>query len=105
MATDPTFDAKDVKVTTLLKSLNNEQTKSFTINEAGLARAKFIMEAPISAKEGTPCLCTEYIYMAPDNNQVKAMQERIYKWKAAWDGEFTFDPTADYDSDASGSLP
>lgn len=66
-------------------------------------RVKFVFTAYIDADEGTPCSVTEYVYSQTANGVVIGRQERQYAWKAAWDSDFVFDPTADYDPDGDGN--
>ncbi len=87
----------------LLDSLQRGQTKQHVIVDIAL-RPVFIFEAPINAKEGAACLVTELVYVNADSSVVKDRQERVYTWKDAWDGDFTFDPSANYDPDGDGSL-
>lgn len=99
-----TKDNDDVRSRTeIITSLQNEQTKQHVVFD-GDGRAKFLFEATATAIEGSPCLCTEYIYLATPGTTVRSRQERVYKWKAAWDGDFVFDPAVDYDSDGDGAL-
>lgn len=87
----------------LLKSHANEQVKQHTIYDAQV-RPKFVFTTYIGAEEGDPCMCDEYVYLNATSTQVIARQERVYKWKAIWDSQFVFDPTASYDSDGDGQL-
>lgn len=89
--------------TELLKTHKAEQVKQHTVLDA-LGRAKFIFTAPIDAINGTPCECTEYVYLSPTSTLMIGRQERVYTWKSAWDAIFTFDPTANYDPDGDGVL-
>lgn len=98
------LDISEVKTATeLLKTHANEQVKQHTILDAQ-GRPKFIFTTYIGAEGGAPCLVTEYVYASPTSSIVIGRQERVYKWKAAWDSGFTFDPTADYDPDGDGNL-
>lgn len=87
----------------ILKSLEGQQLKQHIVHDAS-NRALFIFEAPVDAKEGTPCLCTELVYIDPTESIVIDKQERQYRWKSAWDSNFTFDPAVDYDLDGNGVL-
>ena len=87
--------------TELLKSLERQQLKQHIVLDAQL-RNKFVFEAPVDAEDGEPCLVTEYVYLNPTEAIVIDRQERVYRWKAAWDGNYTFDPSADYDPDGDG---
>ena len=69
------------------------------------SRPQFVFTAPIDAKEGSPCTVTEYAYKAVNSTLVQSRQEREYLWKAAWDGNFVFDPSVNYDPDGNGELP
>ena len=89
--------------TEVIKSLLNEQTKQHTVFDAE-GRPKFLFEAPVAAKEGTPCLCVEYLYLTTPGTTVRSRQERIYEWKDTWDNDFIFDPANDIDPDGDGSL-
>lgn len=97
-------DNPDVKSRTeLLVSLQNEQTKQHTVFD-GSGRPKFIFEAPSVAKDGAPCLCTEYVYLNPTGSTVRTRQERVYRWNATWETGMVFDPAADYDPDGDGNI-
>lgn len=85
-----------------LKSHMNQEIKQHTVRDAE-GRPILVFIAPINAKEGTPCTCTELVYYGPGNNQVMFMQEREYRWKANWDNG-TFDPSVSYDPDGDGDL-
>ena len=96
-------DIVEVQTTTeLLKSLMKEQNKQHLVRDA-LLRMQFSFMAPINAVAGTPCMCTEYVYYGT-SNIIRARQERVYKWKAAWDTDFVFNPSTDYDPDGDGEL-
>lgn len=87
----------------LLKSHGNEQVKQHvTLDTQG--RPKYVFTSYIGATEGDPCMCDEYVYASITSTQVIGRQERVYKWKSAWDAGFTFDPTSNYDSDGDGHL-
>ena len=97
-------DNDDVRSRTeLIISLQNEQTKEHIVFD-GLGRAQLFFEAVVTTEDGGPCLCTEYVYLTPTGLTVRTRQERVYKWKAAWDAGFIFDPTANYDPDGDGNL-
>jgi hypothetical protein len=87
----------------LLKTLQNEQLKHHTVRDAQ-GRAQFVFSTKIAAGDGEPCLVTEYVYYNATTTDILSRQERVYRWKAAWDANFTFDPTADYDPDGDGDL-
>lgn len=87
----------------IIKSLQNEQSKEHIVFDAQ-GRMVFLFQAPISAKDGTPCLATEYVYKDPTSTLVVSRQDRVYSWKASWDAGFSFDPNADYDPDGDGDL-
>lgn len=87
----------------ILKSLEGQQLKQHIVHDAQ-SRAKFIFEAPVDAIEGTPCLCTELIYINLTETIVITKQERQYRWKAVWDQNFVFDAAADYDANGDGIL-
>jgi len=89
--------------TELLKSLEKQQLKQHIVHDAS-SRPQFIFEAPVDAVEGTPCLVTEYVYINPTETIIIDRQERVYRWKAVWDGNYTFDKTADYDPDGNGVI-
>lgn len=100
MATDnPSVQDK----TSLLQTQAYEQVKQHIVFDSA-SRPQFVFTAGISAKDNDPCTCTEYVYLSPMSTLVVARQERKYKWKAAWDANFIFDPTADYDPDGDGTL-
>ena len=87
----------------ILKSLEGQQLKQHIVHDAQ-QRAQFIFEAPSDAKDGTPCLCTELVYLSPTEAIVFAKREQQYRWKAAWDDNFTFDPNTDYDPNGDGII-
>ena len=87
----------------ILKSLEGQQLKQHIVHDVS-NRAILIFEAPVDAKEGTPCLCTELVYIDPTESIVIAKQERQYRWKAAWDSLFVFDSAVDYDVDGNGVI-
>jgi hypothetical protein len=89
--------------TEILKSLEKEQLKQHIVHDAQ-RRPQFIFEAPIGAVEGDPCLVTEYVYIDLTESIIIDRQERVYKWKAVWDSNYTFDPTVDYDLNGDGVL-
>lgn len=98
------LDNDEVKTKTeLLKTQKEEQVKQHIIHDLQ-DRPILVFTAAIHAEEGDPCLVTEYVYRNPTSTQVFARQERVYKWKAAWDSFFVFDPTADYDPDGDGTI-
>jgi len=97
-------DNDDVRSRTeLITSLQNEQTKQHIVFDAQ-GRAQFLFEAVVTAPDGSPCLCTEYVYLTPTGMTVRTRQERVYKWKSAWDTDFVFDPAANYDPDGDGNI-
>jgi len=97
-------DNADVKTATeLLKSHGSESVKQHLVLD-GQGRPFLIFTTYIGAEEGDPCTVDEYVYAGPISTQIIARQERVYKWKAAWDSLFTFDPTASYDPDGDGQL-
>jgi hypothetical protein len=97
-------DNADVKTATeLLKTHANESVKQHLVLDAQ-NRPFLIFTTYIGAKEGDPCTVDEYVYAGPTSTQIIARQERVYKWKAAWDTAFTFDPSANYDPDGDGVL-
>lgn len=79
------------------------QTKSHSVRDAQ-GRIFLDFTAVVDSKEGDPCLVTEYVYYDVSSTQIIKQQERVYKWKAAWDTGFVFDPTTDYDADGDGDL-
>jgi len=89
--------------TELLKSHANEQVKQHIVLDSQ-SRPKFVFTTYIGAGEGDPCLVDEYVYAGATSTQVISRQERVYKWKAAWEAGFVFDPTASYDPDGNGVL-
>ena len=89
--------------TALLKSHSNEQVKQHIVYDT-VPRPKFVFTAYVDAKEGDPCMCDEYLYKNLTETDIIGRQERVYKWKAAWDTGFTFDPDADYDPDGDGAI-
>ena len=89
--------------TELLKSHGQEQVKQHIVLDIQ-SRPVFVFTAYIDASEGTPCECTEYVYASPTSTVVIGRQERVYKWKSAWDSIFTFNPSTNYDPDGDGEL-
>ena len=87
----------------LLKSLEGQQLKQHIVHDAS-KRPIFIFEAPINARDGDPCLVTEYVYLDPTEPIVISRQERQYRWKEVWETGFTFDPATDYDLNGDGTL-
>lgn len=87
----------------LLKSHEKEQVKQHIVVDAQ-GRDFLIFTTYIGAGEGDPCLVTEYTYANLTTTKISNRQERVYKWKAAWDSQFTFDPTQNYDPDGDGVL-
>lgn len=100
-------DNDSVKTATeILKSHAHEQVKQHIVLD-GQGRPKFIFTTYVGAGEGDPCMCDEYVYSGPTSTQIINRQERIYKWKAAWESgplAFQFDPAANYDPDGDGVL-
>ena len=96
----------DDRVTTkseLFKLQSTEQVKQHIVFDSQ-GRPILVFTTYIDAKDGDPCSCTEYVYRNPTSTQVLDRQERGYKWKAAWESSFIFDPAADYDPDGDGEL-
>lgn len=92
-----------VSKTALLKGHKLEQVKQHLVYDA-VGRVQFAFTAGIEVADGEPCLVTEYVYRNPTSTAVVDRQERVYHWKAAWEGNFVFDPSADYDPDGDGVL-
>jgi hypothetical protein len=80
--------AADKSNTAILKSLMNTNTKTFTIFDGG-GRAWKVYQAPSEAKDGTPCLLTEYIYTAPMSSIILGTKEVESVWDGSWDASFT----------------
>lgn len=104
MAGQYPIDILEVKTAMeLLKSHASEQVKQhITLDAQG--RVKYAFTTYIGAQEGDPCMVDEYIYASLTSTVVIGRQERVYKWKSAWDSSFTFDPTVSYDPDGDGAL-
>jgi hypothetical protein len=100
-------DNSDVKTATeLLKSHAHEQVKQHIVLDSQ-SRPKFVFTTYVGAVEGDPCMVDEYIYANATSTQVINRQERVYKWKAAWEAGalgFTFNPATSYDPDGDGVL-
>lgn len=100
-------DITEVKTAVeLLKTHANEQVKQHIVLD-GQGRPKFIFTTYIGAVEGDPCMVDEYVYSSPTSTQIINRQERVYKWKIAWETgplAFTFNPSTSYDSDGDGLL-
>jgi hypothetical protein len=98
------LDNIDVKTAgELLQSHAHEQVKQHIVFDVQ-GRPYLIFTTYIGAQDGDPCMCDEMVYLSPTSTQVVGRQERVYKWKSAWDSAFTFDPTVDYDPDGDGNL-
>jgi hypothetical protein len=100
------YPIDNAEVTTaleLLKTHANEQVKQHIALDAQ-GRPKYIFTTYIGAAENDPCMCDEYVYKDLTSTQIIGRQERVYKWKAAWDAGFLFDPTVAYDADGDGIL-
>lgn len=89
--------------TELLTSLENEQTKQHIVFDIS-TRPILVFEAPIGAKDGSPCLVTEYVYLSANSTAVRTRQERVSKWSVVWEADFIFDPNVTYDPDGDGAL-
>lgn len=87
----------------ILKSHANEQVKQHLVLDTQ-GRPKFIFTTYIGAGDGDPCMVDEYVYSSPTSTQIINRQERIYRWKSAWETGFTFDPAANYDPDGDGAI-
>ena len=87
----------------LLKAHEKSQVKQHVVVDAQ-GRDYLAFTTYIGAQDGDPCLVTEYVYANLTTTKVTSRQERVYKWKAAWDAGFTFDPTVSYDPDGDGTL-
>lgn len=97
-------DNPSVKTATeLLKTQAASQVKQHIVYDSA-SRPYLAFTAYIGAKEGDPCLVTEYVYLTASSTQVISRQERVYQWNAAWDANFTFDPAVVYDADGDGVL-
>lgn len=99
----PNDDQVEKSRSALLISLEGQLLKQHSVHDAQ-GRVVFLFEAPVNAKDGEPCLVTEYVYLSPTSTQVKDRQESHYRWKSAWEADFTFDQNADYDPDNDGVL-
>lgn len=87
----------------ILKSLDRQQLKQHIVHDSQ-QRVQFVFEAPVDARNGDPCLVTEYVYINSTETIVISRQERQYRWKSAWDANFTFNPATDYDPDGDGNI-
>jgi len=87
----------------LLKTHANEQVKQHTALDSQ-GRPKFVFTTYIGAQEGDPCLVDEYVYKDITSTQIINRQERVYRWRTAWEASFIFDSTASYDADGDGVL-
>ncbi len=97
-------DNDEVKTATeLLKSHASELVKQHTVLDAQ-GRPQLIFTTYIGATNGAPCLVTEYVYASVSSSIVIGRQERTYKWKAAWDSSFVFNPATSYDPDGDGVI-
>lgn len=67
-------------------------------------RPVLVFTASADARDGDPCLVTEYVYRGANTTLVKSRKESVYLWKGAWDANYTFDPTQNYDPDGDGNL-
>lgn len=104
MAGEYQKDITEVQTATeLLKSHKDSQVKQHIVVDAQL-RPKFVFTTYIGAEEGDPCMVDEYVYLNATSTQIIARQERVYKWKSAWDSGFVFNPATSYDADGDGNL-
>lgn len=87
----------------LLKSHENEPVKQHIVFDSQ-SRPQLIFTTYVGAQEGDPCTCDEYVYLSSTSTQIVSRQERHYRWKAAWDAGFIFDPTVSYDPDGNGVI-
>lgn len=87
----------------LLKSHEKSQIKQHIVVDAQ-GRDYLVFTTYIGAKDGDPCLVTEYVYPNLTTTKISDRQERTYRWKSAWDSGYTFDPTVSYDADGDGVL-
>lgn len=87
----------------LFKTQRDETVKQHIVFD-GQSRPILIFTCGISTKDGEPCSVTEYVYRGASSTQIRDRQERTYKWKAAWDTSYTFDPSVSYDPDGDGNL-
>jgi len=99
----PRDNAEVTTATELLKQHSNESVKQHLVLD-GQGRPFLVFTTYIGAIEGSPCTVDEYVYKDATSTQIIARQERTYKWKAAWDALFVFDPLVDYDADGDGNL-
>ncbi|HZX13694.1 MAG TPA: hypothetical protein VFF49_04765 [Thermodesulfobacteriota bacterium] len=101
------IDISEVKTAIeLLKSHSSEQVKQHTVVDSQ-GRPKFVFTTYIGAQNGDPCMVDEYVYINATSTQVINRQERVYKWKSAWETgalAFTFNPATSYDADGDGVL-
>ena len=97
-------DIVEVDRSALLQSLEGQMLKQHAVHDAN-GRVVLLFECPVDTPDGGPCLVTEYVYLSASSTQVKDRQESHYRWKAAWESDFVFDQTADYDPDNNGELP
>ena len=62
-----------------------KQYIEFDIND----RPSKVYTVHTSARNGTPCTVTEYIYKSPTSTLVKARKEGHGVWDSTWDADFT----------------
>jgi hypothetical protein len=100
-------DISEVKTAVeLLKTHASEQVKQHIVLD-GQGRPKYVFTTYIGAGEGDPCTVDEYVYANATSTQIINRQERVYKWKAAWEAgalAFSFNPSVSYDADGDGVL-
>lgn len=96
-------DNGEINARDLMKSHEHEPVKQHIVFDSQ-SRPKLIFTTYVGAQDGDPCTCDEYVYLNPSSTQIQSRQERHYKWKAAWDSQFIFDPAVSYDPDGDGVI-
>ena len=72
----------------LLQTHLNELTKTFTVFD-GLSRPQFVYTAKSDAKNGDPCIKTEYIFANPTSTTIIGSKETNSTWNSSFDANFT----------------
>lgn len=73
----------DSKVKDFLQSIKNEPVKMFRIYD-GSNRVQTQYEAITHAKDGDPCMRSDYVYDGASARVVQ-MKETVDLWDSAWD--------------------
>ena len=72
----------------ILSSLVGQNTKTH-IEFDGNGRPEFVYQAVASAKDGEPCMVTQYVYTNIIGSTIKATKEANSVWQDTWDVDFS----------------